>query len=132
MQIHAPISNKYPEYLHLKHCGDLVTNLYPTLATPWTIVSSVHGILQARILECVAISFLQEIFPAQEANTGLWHCRQILCWLSYEGSSKHIGKQYKIWLNKFFLFILEFPVKQRLLYKIIKNEHIQIFLDKSN
>ena len=35
------------------------TQSCPTLATPWTVApgSSVHGILQARILEWVAISF---------------------------------------------------------------------------
>ena len=29
---------------------------------------------------------LQRIFPVQEMNLGLLHCRQILYWLSYEGS----------------------------------------------
>ena len=86
---------------------------------------TVHGILQARILEWVAIpfsrgssnpglnlalphcskfftswatredhstgvgslSFLQGIFPTQELNQGLLHCRCILYQLSYEGSS---------------------------------------------
>ena len=38
--------------------------------------SSVHGILQARILEC-SHSLLQRI-PTQGANLGLPHCRQIL------------------------------------------------------
>ena len=38
--------------------GDLVTKSCPTLATPCSpLVSSVHGIFQARILEWVAISF---------------------------------------------------------------------------
>ena len=41
--------------------GGLVAKLCPMLATPWTVCSlpgySVHGILQARILEWVAISF---------------------------------------------------------------------------
>ena len=37
--------------------------------------SSVHGIHQARILEWVAILLLQEIFPTQESNQGLLHCR---------------------------------------------------------
>ena len=85
----------------------------------------VHGILQARILECVAfpfsrdhhnpgleprspglqvdalsaepqgktqntkvgsLSLLQGIFPTQELNQGLLHCRRILYQLSYEGS----------------------------------------------
>ena len=31
-------------------------------------------------------SLLQEIFPTQESNLGLLHCRQILYQLSYEGS----------------------------------------------
>ena len=41
----------------------LVAKLCPTFATPWTgnlPGSSVHGILQERILEWVAISFLRE------------------------------------------------------------------------
>ena len=45
--------------------------------------SSVHGILQARILGWVAIFLLQEIFLTQKLNPGLLHCRQILYWLSY-------------------------------------------------
>ena len=87
--------------------------------------SSAHGILQARILEWVAIPFsrdlpnreiepkfpalqanslpseppgkskntgggnlslLQWIFPTQELNQGLLHCRQILYQLSYQES----------------------------------------------
>ena len=44
-------------------------------------VSSVHGILQARILEWVAISSSRDRrdpFPAQGLNPGLLHCRWIL------------------------------------------------------
>ena len=40
--------------------GGLVAKLHLTLETPWTVTllgSSVHGILQVRILEWVAISF---------------------------------------------------------------------------
>ena len=39
--------------------------------------SSVHGILQVRILEWVAISLLQGIFPTQGSNPGLLYCRQM-------------------------------------------------------
>jgi len=46
--------------------------------------SSVHGILQARILEWVAIFLLQGIFLTQGLNPGLLHCRQILCHLSHQ------------------------------------------------
>ena len=37
--------------------------------------SSVHGIIQARILEWVAIPFSRGIFPIQGSNLGLPHCR---------------------------------------------------------
>ena len=43
-----------------------------TLCDPMDYV--VHGILQARILECV--TFLQGIFPTQGPNSGLRHCRR--------------------------------------------------------
>ena len=46
--------------------------------------SSVHGILQARILEWVAIPFEgQGIFQTQGSNPGLLHCRQILYHLGH-------------------------------------------------
>ena len=86
---------------------------------------SVHVILQARILEWVALPFsrgscqprsptlqadslpaepqgkpkntavgslclLQWIFPTQESNWGLLHCRWILYQLSYQGSPLHM------------------------------------------
>ena len=47
---------------------------------------SVHGILQARILEWVAIPFSRGIFPTQGLNLGLLHCRQILYNVGYHGS----------------------------------------------
>ena len=46
----------------------------------------VRWILQARILEWVACSLLQGIFPIQGWNLGLPHCRQILNQLSHRGS----------------------------------------------
>ena len=48
--------------------------------------SSVHGILQARILEWVAIPFSSGIFPAQGPNPSLPHWGQILYHLSHQGS----------------------------------------------
>ena len=111
---------------------------------------TVHGILQARILEWVAIlspadlsdpgiqpgspalqadslpaepqskpkntgvgslSLLQRIFPTQESNWGLLHCRWILYQLSYQGSPKclmvlpNIGQEAKLpQLETFFTF----------------------------
>ena len=88
---------------------------------------TVHGVLQARILEWVAfpsrgdvlnpeieprspalqvdslpaetpgkpkdtgvgsLSLLQQIFPTQESNQGLLHCRRILYQLRFQGSTK--------------------------------------------
>ena len=67
----------------------------PTLCDPTDY--TVPGILQARILEWnekkkkrilewVACSLLQGIFPTQESNPGLPHYRWILYQLSYQGS----------------------------------------------
>ena len=52
---------------------------------------TVHGILQARILEWVNCSLLQGIFPTQGSNTGLLHCRQILYPLSHQGSPSYLS-----------------------------------------
>ena len=49
--------------------------------------SSVHGILQGRILEWVAIPFPRGSSPTQGWNLSLLHCRQILYRLSHQGSS---------------------------------------------
>ena len=38
-----------------------------------------------------SLSLLQWIFPTQESNRGLLHCRQILHQLSYEGSSAQLN-----------------------------------------
>ena len=109
--------------------------------------SSVHGILQARILEWLPssppgdftnpgiehrslvlqadslpseppgkpkntgvgnLSLLQGIFPTQELNQGLLHCRRILYQLSYQGSPNMYGNNsqspdlsllFQIWIN---------------------------------
>ena len=57
--------------------------------------SSVYGIIQARILEWVAIPFHQGIFPTQGSNLGLLNCRQILYLPSHKVSlaekRKHIN-----------------------------------------
>ena len=48
--------------------------------------SSVHGILQARILKWVAMPFSRGIFQIQGSNRGLPHYKQILYHLSHQGS----------------------------------------------
>ena len=49
---------------------------------------TVHGIVQARILEWVAFPFSRGIFPIQGSNPGLQHCRQTLYQLSHKGSPR--------------------------------------------
>ena len=44
------------------------------------------GILQASILQWVAMPSSKGIFPTQELNPGLQHCRQILYHLSHQGT----------------------------------------------
>ena len=46
------------------------------------------GILQAKILEWVAMAPLQGVFPTQGLNPGLPHCRQIIYPLSPQGNPK--------------------------------------------
>ena len=61
----------------------------PTLCDPVNCSppgSSVHGILQARILEQVAMPSSRGIFPTQGLNPHLLHWRQILYPLSHLGS----------------------------------------------
>ena len=62
-----------------------VTQLCQTLWDP--IDYTVHGILQARKLEWVAIHF-SRIFPTQRSNPGLPHFRQIVYKLSHQGSPR--------------------------------------------
>ena len=49
---------------------------------------TVHGVLQARILEWVAIPSSKGSSPTQGSNPGLRHCRWILCQLSHKGSPR--------------------------------------------
>ena len=58
-----------------------VTQSCLTLCDPMDY--TVHGILQARILEWVAFCISKGIFPTQGSNLGLLHCRWILDQLSH-------------------------------------------------
>ena len=57
-----------------------VTQSCPPLCDPMDY--TVHGILQARILEWVAFPF------SRGSNPGLLHCRQVLYQLSHKGSPR--------------------------------------------
>ena len=69
----------------------------PTLCHPMDCSppdSSIYGILQARILEWVAILISRGSSRHREAlglNPGLPHCRQILYHLSHQGSPRAMG-----------------------------------------
>ena len=119
----------------LTHQVKWKSSVMSTLCDPMDY--TVHGILQARILEWAAfpfsrgssnpgitprspalwaesspaepqgkpkntgmgsLSLLQQIFPTQESNQSLLHCRQILYQLSYERSPTHL----KNYLNSHF------------------------------
>ena len=69
----------------------LVTQLCLTLCDPMDCSlpgSSVQGIIQARILEWVAIFLLQGIFLTQRSNPDILHCMQIFYLLSHQGNPK--------------------------------------------
>ena len=69
----------FPYCMHAKVASVMSNSLQPMDCSPPG--SSVHGILQARILEWVANALLQGIFPAQGSNPHLLrllHCRWIL------------------------------------------------------
>ena len=68
--------------------------LCPTLCDPMDCSppgSSVHGILQARTLEWVAIHFSRRIFPIQGSNSCRLQFRRIFNWLSHQGSPLEYG-----------------------------------------
>ena len=59
-------------------------------ATPWTVTlpgSSVHGDSPGENTGVDCHALLQGIFPTQGSNPSLPHCRQILRYLSYQGTS---------------------------------------------
>ena len=66
-----------------------VAQSWLTLSDPMDY--TVHGALQARILEWGAFPFSRGIFPTQGLNPGLPHCRWILYQLSYKGSPRLLG-----------------------------------------
>ena len=75
-------------YLLLLLFGGLVAKSCPTLATPWTVACQAPLSMgfsgKNSGVDCHFL--LQGIFPTQESNPGLLHCRQTLYQLSYEGS----------------------------------------------
>ena len=73
--------------------GGVVAQSCPNLATPWTVARQVPlsvGFSRQEHWSGVAISFSRvSIFPTQESNLSLQHCRRILYQPSYKGSPSH-------------------------------------------
>ena len=77
---------------------------WPTLCKPMDCGppgSSVHGILQERILEWVVICFSRGSSLTQGSNPGLLHCRQIIYHLTYQGTKSVflVIKLYSLSIN---------------------------------
>ena len=75
--------------------GALVTKSCLTLVTPWTVACQAPLSMGFCLWDSPSKNtgegcyfLLQVIFPTQESNLGLLHCRQILYWLSYEANPK--------------------------------------------
>ena len=69
--------------------GGLVAKSYPTLGTPWTVAHQAPlsmGFSRQEYWSGLPFSSAGDLL-VQESNPGLRHCWQILCQLSYEGSS---------------------------------------------
>ena len=114
----------------------LVTQSCPTLCNPMDYSLpgfSVHGTLQARILEWVAISFSRGVFQIQTTNLGLLHCRQTLYHLSHQGAlftTAKSGKQPKSpstdeWIKK--MWNIHIWLCEMVYYSAIKKNEIMPF-----
>ena len=102
-------------------------------ATPWTVASILlcpQDFLQERMLEKVAISFLQGIFPTQGLNLGLPHCGQILNCLSYQGHFKciYLEPLFQSKLRKQVLRLLPEDIRAGLRFMCTStHKHIHMF-----
>ena len=91
---------------HYQPLGCLVAQSCLTLCNPMECSlpgSSVHGDSPSQNTGVGCHALLQAIFPSQELNPGLPHCRQILYRLSYSGSPYVKNKwltAHTIWQRK--------------------------------
>ena len=92
---HTHIHTHINMYTHTHtHVMCLAARLCPILCDPWTAVCQAPlsiKILQARILEWVAMPSSKGSFPTQGLNPGLLHFRQIL----YHLSHMYVQKRYR-------------------------------------
>ena len=93
--------------------------------TPWTIArsgSSVHGILQARILEWVAISFSRGSSQPRDRTWVYLHCRQMLYPLSHQDTYIYflLSKWFKMGLyitRKHFWILIHMATNDLIIFK---------------
>ena len=83
-------------HVYVSMCSVLSDSLWPCGVYPPPPGFSVHGIFQARILECH--SLLWGVFLTQGSNPCLLHCRQIILPLSYLENPK--GNQSLIYIRR--------------------------------
>ena len=76
-----------------------------------------------------SLSLLQQIFPTQELNWGLLHCRQILYQLSYQGS---LHKMTDHQLKRISLYIRLSRDYSMASYHMINIMPFHIFLDQED
>ena len=76
-----------------------------------------------------SLSLFQGIFPTQESNQGLLHCRWILCQLSYEGSSPRLKTQGNLiaYFKIYFVHCLPLFMKTSLYYLLLSHFMLRFF-----
>ena len=93
---------KFHDEVNVIHIGEtyvcLVAQLCPSLCDPMGCSppgSSVHGDSPGKNTGMDCYTLLQGIFLTQGSNPGLLHCRQILYYLSHQGSPFSSPNDYK-------------------------------------
>ena len=89
-QIHIDTDTDRHTETHRKYLKVKVAQLCRLCDSPWNSPDQNTGV--------GSLSLLQGIFPTQESNPGLPHCRQILYQLSHKGSPFLLDGRYKFYL----------------------------------
>ena len=87
--------------------------------------SSVLGILQARIPQCVDVPFSRGIFPTQGSNPGVLHCRQSFYHLSQSPIMTRVLINREVWTWTHVESEVMWRWSQNFLRSICKSRHIE-------
>ena len=104
------------------HCGGgLVAKLCPSLAIPWTVACQTPLFMKFSRQEYWSGLLFPSpgIFPTQESNPGLLHCRQMIYQLSYEGSPNVHCRNLE--MLKIFVFMYNF-LECLILHELVETE----------